>query len=116
MRHVNQKDVCRAGHSEAILTVQFSPDGKQLASGAGDCTVRFWDLNTQTPLLECKVRTRSVQGGTRNRIEPALFSSNEIRVVPPVVKFFTVIILDMIGIVIMYYYYHVKKYPGCCDW
>lgn len=44
-----------AGHSEAILCVQFSPDGRQLASGAGDCTVRFWDLNTQTPLLECKV-------------------------------------------------------------
>ena len=35
------------GHSEAVLSVSFSPDGKQLASGSGDTTVRFWDLNTQ---------------------------------------------------------------------
>jgi len=42
------------GHSEAVLSVNFSPDGKQLASGSGDTTVRFWDLNTQTPLHNCK--------------------------------------------------------------
>uniref|UniRef100_K3WRG0 NLE domain-containing protein n=1 Tax=Globisporangium ultimum (strain ATCC 200006 / CBS 805.95 / DAOM BR144) TaxID=431595 RepID=K3WRG0_GLOUD len=34
------------GHSEAILHVSFSPDGKKLASGGGDATVRFWDTNT----------------------------------------------------------------------
>lgn len=44
--------VC-AGHGEAVLSVSFSPDGKQLASGSGDTTVRFWDLNTQTPLFTC---------------------------------------------------------------
>ena len=43
------------GHSEAILSVCFSPDGKMLATGSGrlfnlgDCTVRVWDLNTETP-------------------------------------------------------------------
>jgi ribosome assembly protein 4 len=37
------------GHTEAVLTVNFSPDGKRLVSGGGDCTVRFWDLGTQTP-------------------------------------------------------------------
>lgn len=36
--------------------VSFSPDGKQLASGSGDTCVRFWDLSTQLPLHECKVR------------------------------------------------------------
>uniref|UniRef100_A0A0C9QVM9 TSA: Wollemia nobilis Ref_Wollemi_Transcript_5414_2075 transcribed RNA sequence n=1 Tax=Wollemia nobilis TaxID=56998 RepID=A0A0C9QVM9_9CONI len=42
-----------AGHTEAVLSVSFSPDGHQLASGSGDTTVRFWDLNTQTPLYTC---------------------------------------------------------------
>ncbi|GAB9466080.1 hypothetical protein Gpo141_00003465 [Globisporangium polare] len=37
------------GHSEAILHVSFSPDGKKLASGGGDATVRFWDTNTSMP-------------------------------------------------------------------
>lgn len=40
------------GHLEAITILQFSPNGKMLASGSGDTTVRFWDLNTQTPLDE----------------------------------------------------------------
>lgn len=40
---------------QAVLSVNFSPDGKRLASGSGDTTVRFWDLNTQTPLFTCKV-------------------------------------------------------------
>jgi ribosome assembly protein 4 len=39
-----------SGHSESIIVVAFSPDGKRLASGSGDRTVRFWDLNTNTPL------------------------------------------------------------------
>jgi ribosome assembly protein 4 len=37
------------GHTEAILSVSFSPDGTQLATGSGDTTVRIWDLNTETP-------------------------------------------------------------------
>ena len=38
-----------------MLAVQFSPDGRHLASGSGDTTVRFWDLATQTPLRTGKV-------------------------------------------------------------
>eukprot|EP00963_Diacronema_lutheri_P001395 scaffold86_cov338-Pavlova_lutheri.AAC.58 len=40
------------GHSEAVLSVQFSPNGRELASGSGDKTVRFWDLNMQLPKHE----------------------------------------------------------------
>lgn len=40
------------GHTDSILTVQFSPDGKHLASGGGDCIVRFWDTNTETPMFD----------------------------------------------------------------
>ena len=37
------------GHAEAMLTSSFSPDGKTLATGAGDHCVRLWDVNTELP-------------------------------------------------------------------
>ncbi|CAG9786815.1 unnamed protein product [Diatraea saccharalis] len=42
------------GHAEAVISTSFSPSGRELASGSGDTTVRFWDLHTQTPLHVCK--------------------------------------------------------------
>ncbi|XP_023015802.1 notchless protein homolog 1 [Leptinotarsa decemlineata] len=48
------------GHAEAVISVSFSPDGKHLASGSGDTTVRFWDVNTQTPSFTCKQHTNWV--------------------------------------------------------
>ena len=39
------------GHTDSILSVQFSPNGQHLASGGGDCIVRFWDTDTETPLF-----------------------------------------------------------------
>lgn len=38
------------GHTEAVLSLSFSPDCKHLASGSGDATVRLWDIYTQTPM------------------------------------------------------------------
>lgn len=45
------------GHSEAIVSVSFSPDGKALASGSGDTTLRLWDLQTETPQYTCTGHT-----------------------------------------------------------
>ena len=42
------------GHTEAVLHVQYSPNGRRLASGGGDTTVRFWDVYTSTPKHTCK--------------------------------------------------------------
>lgn len=48
------------GHGEAVVCAQFSPDGKGLASGSGDTTVRLWDVDTELPLKTCKGHTHWV--------------------------------------------------------
>ncbi len=42
------------GHSQPVVAASFSGCGSRLASAAGDNTVRFWDLDTETPLFEGK--------------------------------------------------------------
>lgn len=89
--HVRPVTRCTAsmpGHTENVLSVAFSPDGKELCTGAargildaawivsralygasvapassagsGDTTVRFWDLNTQLPKETAKGHTNWV--------------------------------------------------------
>uniref|UniRef100_UPI00398E6AA1 notchless protein homolog 1 n=1 Tax=Pristiophorus japonicus TaxID=55135 RepID=UPI00398E6AA1 len=48
------------GHTEAVISVAFSPTGRYLASGSGDTTVRFWDLSTETPHFTAKGHTHWV--------------------------------------------------------
>ena len=42
------------GHTEAVISTQFSPDSRSLASGSGDTTVRIYDVDTETPRFVCK--------------------------------------------------------------
>lgn len=54
IRPVTRASSTLEGHTEAVLSVAFSPDGKALASGSGDTTVRIWDLTTETPIATCE--------------------------------------------------------------
>ena len=38
------------GHTEEVYSVAFSPDGKTLASGDADSTVRLWDVAAHQPI------------------------------------------------------------------
>jgi len=49
VRPITRASSTLEGHTEAILATNFSPDGKNLATGSGDCTVRIWDIFTETP-------------------------------------------------------------------
>jgi WD40 repeat protein len=48
------------GHSGAVYGVAFSPDGKIIASGSGDSTVRLWDVTTKQVLYTLTGHTDSI--------------------------------------------------------
>jgi WD40 repeat protein len=48
------------GHTNAVNSVAWSPDGKRLASGSWDKTVGVWDISSGQTLLTCKGHTDEV--------------------------------------------------------
>ena len=48
------------GHTKVVWSVAFSPDGKRLASGSWDQTVRLWDVDTEQLLHTLTEHTNEV--------------------------------------------------------
>jgi WD40 repeat protein/tetratricopeptide (TPR) repeat protein len=67
------------GHTDSVQSVAFSPDGKLLASGSRDHTIRFWDINKRAPAGEPLVgySDQPVSNVTFNPDGKTLASSSE---------------------------------------
>jgi len=48
------------GHTDSVFSVSFSPDGKTLASGSGDKTIKLWNLETGQLMHTLQGHTNSV--------------------------------------------------------
>ena len=61
------------GHTGAVRSVAFSPDGTRIVTGSRDQTAKVWDARTGTPLLELK--------GHTGRVSDVAFSPDGTRIV-----------------------------------
>ena len=43
---VHEQECTLTGHSRAVYSVAYSPDGKHIVSGSDDKTVKVWDSQT----------------------------------------------------------------------
>jgi len=50
-RHGGRLVAALAGHSDAVCSVAYSPDGRILASGSNDGTMRIWDARTGEKIM-----------------------------------------------------------------
>ena len=57
-----------SGHSASIMSVRFSPDGKQILSGSLDSTIKLWDAATGK-----EIRTFSGHSAPGRKTDPFRF-------------------------------------------
>src|SRR2546429_5219227 len=64
------------GHSDEITQIAWSPNGRILASGSKDTTIRLWDAQTGQALRSLKGHSFSVHGIAGSRDGHILFSGS----------------------------------------
>ena len=65
------------GHTHYVLAVAFSPDGRTLASGSYDRTIRLWDVETEQHLQTLEGHTSNVLSVAFSPDESTLASGGE---------------------------------------
>ena len=65
------------GHTGAVTSVAFSPDGTRIVTGSEDRTAKVWDARTGTALLELKGHTGAV---TQRGVQPGRHADRHRRV------------------------------------
>ncbi|EGR31123.1 notchless family protein, putative [Ichthyophthirius multifiliis] len=76
VRPITRQASSLPGHTDSVLCIQFSPDGQNLASGSGDTTVRFWDVNTELPKNTLEQQEEQKKQGHRNWVLVMQWSPN----------------------------------------
>ena len=60
-RQASQRAILQ-GHTRMVYAVAFSPDGKTLASGSADTTIKLWDVATGQERAALKGHTNVAEG------------------------------------------------------
>ena len=53
--------VVQTGHSDFIKSITFSPDGKYIASGGADNTIKLWSVDTGQQIKSLEGHTSNIQ-------------------------------------------------------
>ena len=58
----SEPDATLVGHSDGVLSILFSPDGRTLITASGDTTLKVWDIRERQQRLSMEEHASAVTG------------------------------------------------------